>query len=94
MYKRQQYAPLRPVKIEVTDIPGMIDEIPILAVIATQINGITEIHGAKELRFKECDRIEAICFNLNNMGAQVEQLDDGTLFSAFKNRNGVGNNAD
>ena len=83
-----QYAPLRPVKIEVTDIPGMIDEIPILAVIATQINGITEIHGAKELRFKECDRIEAICFNLNNMGAQVEQLDDGFIIKGSSTLNG------
>ena len=83
-----QYAPLKPVKIEVTEIPGMIDEIPILAVIATQINGITEIHGAKELRFKECDRIEAICFNLNNMGAQVEQLDDGFIIKGSSTLNG------
>ena len=55
----------------------MIDEIPILAVIATQAEGKTIIRGAEELRVKESDRIESILFNLRNMGAIVEEFNDG-----------------
>ena len=58
-------------------VPSMIDEIPILAVLATQAEGITEIHGAAELRVKECDRINAICINLKRMGADITEFDDG-----------------
>ena len=55
----------------------MIDEIPILAIIATQAEGKTIIRGAEELRVKESDRIESIIFNLRNMGAIVEEFNDG-----------------
>tara|TARA_B100000029_G_scaffold516539_1_gene630676 strand:+ start:7020 stop:8264 length:1245 start_codon:yes stop_codon:yes gene_type:complete len=84
-----EYSNLKPVKIEISDIPGMIDEIPILAVIATQINGVTKVKGAKELRFKECDRIKAICHNLNNMGANIEQFDDGFIIKGPSTLNGT-----
>jgi len=68
---------LESIKINKDQIPGLIDEIPILSVIATQAEGKTEIRGAKELRFKESDRIKAIIFNLRNMGASIEEYDDG-----------------
>ena len=68
---------LRSVRLDRNEIPKLIDEIPMLAVVATQANGVTEIRGAGELRFKECDRIEAICCNLKNMGVQIEEFDDG-----------------
>ena len=42
----------------------------ILSIVASQANGKTEIRGAKELRVKESDRIQAIVYNLRNMGAQ------------------------
>jgi shikimate dehydrogenase len=58
-------------------VPALIDELPLIAVLATYAHGTTEVRGAKELRVKESDRIEAIATNLRAMGADVEVLDDG-----------------
>jgi len=58
-------------------VPRLIDEIPVLAVLATQAHGTTEIADAKELRVKESDRIETVAGNLARMGARVETLPDG-----------------
>lgn len=60
-------------------IPQIIDEIPVLAVAATQARGETKIVDAGELRVKETDRIQAICLNLKAMGAKVEELEDGLI---------------
>lgn len=70
-------APLRSVSLSQPEIPGIIDELPVLAVLATQAEGITEVRDADELRLKESDRIAAICSNLLRMGADVTELDDG-----------------
>ena len=59
------------------DVPGVIDELPILAILATQANGTTIVKGASELRVKECDRINAICLNLRKMGGDIIELEDG-----------------
>jgi len=69
--------PLQSININENDVPGLIDELPIIAILATQATGKTEVRGAKELRVKECDRIYAVCSNLKNMGANIEELDDG-----------------
>ena len=66
-------------KILEQNIPNIIDEIPILAILATQAEGRTVIKGAKELRYKECDRIYAICSNLKKMNANIQELDDGFI---------------
>jgi 3-phosphoshikimate 1-carboxyvinyltransferase len=58
-------------------IPRMIDEIPILAVAATQAEGTTEIRGAGELRVKESDRLKHLTTELTKLGANVEELPDG-----------------
>jgi len=58
-------------------VPQIIDEIPILAVMATQAQGRTEITGAKELRYKESDRVKSIVSNLQRMGASVAEHEDG-----------------
>lgn len=58
-------------------IPNIIDEIPILAVLGTQLPGGLEIRDAAELRHKESDRIAAVCGNLRRMGAEVEEFPDG-----------------
>lgn len=58
-------------------IPQVIDEIPVLAVLATQTQGGIEIRDAGELRVKESDRIRAIVENLRAMGANVEEFEDG-----------------
>ncbi len=68
--------------IEIDDpavIAAMIDEIPVLAVAATQAEGRTTIRGAGELRYKESDRIGAMATNLRAMGAHIEALDDGLM---------------
>ncbi|HVT13599.1 MAG TPA: 3-phosphoshikimate 1-carboxyvinyltransferase [Fimbriimonadaceae bacterium] len=58
-------------------VPRLIDEIPVLAVLATQCDGTTLIRDAGELRVKECDRLEAMSSGLRAMGAQIETFDDG-----------------
>lgn len=58
-------------------IANLIDEIPILAVLATQIEGGLEIRDAAELRVKETDRIKAVVENLRKMNARVEEFPDG-----------------
>jgi 3-phosphoshikimate 1-carboxyvinyltransferase len=73
------HQPLNAITITKKDVPGLVDELPIIAILATQAKGKTEIQGAKELRVKECDRIHAICKNLKKMGADIEELDDGFI---------------
>jgi 3-phosphoshikimate 1-carboxyvinyltransferase len=58
-------------------IANLIDEIPVLAVLGTQIDGGLEVRDAAELRAKESDRIAAICENLRRMNAKVVEYDDG-----------------
>ena len=58
-------------------VPDMIDEFPIFAVIASFAEGKTAVTGAKELRVKESDRIKAIVYNLNAMGIDIKELEDG-----------------
>jgi len=55
----------------------VIDELPILAVAATQLPGVSRITGARELRVKESDRIAAMAEGLSAMGADITALDDG-----------------
>lgn len=60
-------------------IPRIIDEIPIIAVAATQAKGKTVIKGAEELRFKESDRIKTTVHELKRMGANIEESRDGMI---------------
>lgn len=67
----------RPYDIDGTLVPRLIDEIPVLAVLATQCEGVSRIRGAAELRVKESDRIETVACGLRAMGASVETKPDG-----------------
>jgi len=58
-------------------IPGIIDELPILAVFGTRLDGGLEVRDAGELRTKETDRISAVVENLRRVGADVDEFDDG-----------------
>lgn len=58
-------------------IPSLIDELPLLAVVGTQIPGGIKIRDAEELRLKESDRLQATAQNLRAMGAEVDEFDDG-----------------
>ncbi|MDP2211010.1 MAG: 3-phosphoshikimate 1-carboxyvinyltransferase [Candidatus Aquicultor sp.] len=62
-------------------IPRLIDEIPIIAIAATQAHGTTVIRDAGELRVKESDRIAALTQELCKMGADIEELEDGMIIN-------------
>lgn len=70
---------LRGVTIEGNMIPKLIDELPLLAVAATQAEGRTIIRDAKELRVKESDRIETVANNLKAMGCEITATEDGFI---------------
>jgi 3-phosphoshikimate 1-carboxyvinyltransferase len=66
-----------PFRLEGLMIPQLIDELPLLAVAGSQVEGGIEIRDAGELRVKESDRIATTAMNLRSMGAEVEEFDDG-----------------
>ncbi|HFI0256253.1 TPA: 3-phosphoshikimate 1-carboxyvinyltransferase [Streptococcus suis] len=60
-------------------IPRLIDELPIIALLATQAEGTTVIRDAEELKVKETDRIQVVADALNSMGATIEPTEDGMI---------------
>jgi len=62
-------------------IPRLIDEIPIIAVLATQAKGTTIIKDAQDLRNKESDRIKAVVTELKKLGANIEETIDGIVIN-------------
>ena len=60
-------------------IPRLIDELPIIALLATQAKGTTVIRDAEELKVKETDRIQVVADALNSMGATITPTDDGMI---------------
>lgn len=63
--------------IAASEIPSLIDELPLLAVAASHARGDTVVHGAAELRVKESDRLEALVDELRRIGGHVRATDDG-----------------
>ena len=74
---RARSSPLRGVAVHANEVPALIDELPILAVVATRAAGQTLFRGAGELRVKESDRIATMAAGLSDLGAEVEALPDG-----------------
>jgi 3-phosphoshikimate 1-carboxyvinyltransferase len=70
---------LRAVDVGPDSVPSLIDELPLLACVASRAVGETRITGARELRVKESDRISAVVANLRTIGVQVEELPDGMV---------------
>ena len=68
---------LASVTVGAAEMPSMIDEIPMLACLASRAEGETVITGASELRHKESDRIAAVVRNLQAIGVEAEELTDG-----------------
>lgn len=60
-------------------IPRLIDELPIIALMATQAQGTTIIKNAEELKVKETNRIDAVAAELNKLGAKITPTDDGMI---------------
>ncbi|WP_303005875.1 3-phosphoshikimate 1-carboxyvinyltransferase [Romboutsia ilealis] len=69
-------------------IPRLIDEIPVIAVLATQAEGTSIIKDAQELKVKESNRIKAMVDNLKILGANIEELEDGMIIKGKSKLNG------
>ena len=82
-----RHASLRPVEIEPFEVPGLIDELPALAALATHGGGLS-VTGAGELRVKESDRIAALVAGLRGLGADVEESSDGFRVSGARRLTG------
>ena len=72
---------LKGIRIDGELIPRLIDELPIIALLASQANGQTVIADAEELRVKETDRIQVVADSLNAMGANVVPTEDGMIIT-------------
>ena len=75
---------LTSVEVESTTIPAIIDEIPILAVVAAYSNGITIFRNVEELKYKECDRLHAIIHNLNAFGINAYEKENSLFVEGGK----------
>lgn len=69
----------RPIAIAGNEVPSLIDEIPLLALLASAADGISTIRGARELRVKETDRIAAAADILTRLGVAIEPREDGFI---------------
>jgi 3-phosphoshikimate 1-carboxyvinyltransferase len=78
---------LPPIKGELT--AALIDEIPVLSILGSQVRGGLEISDAQELRIKESDRISALSANLRSMGAEVQEKPDGLIISGGRKLRGT-----
>lgn len=77
-----KFAPkLKSIKINEDEIPRIIDEIPLITLLATQAEGKTIINGAGELRKKETDRLHTISTQLQNMGQSVEEQQNSLIIT-------------
>lgn len=70
-------------------IPRLIDELPIISLLATQANGTTVIRDAEELKVKETDRIQVVADALNSMGANITPTDDGMIIQGKTSLHGT-----
>jgi len=75
---------LGPVSIGASEVPALIDELPLLACLAAGAGVDLEITGAEELRVKESDRISTVVANLRRVGACAEELPDGLVVRGEK----------
>ena len=75
---------LTSVEVESEIIPSIIDEIPILSVVAAYSNGITIFRNIEELKYKECDRLHAIIHNLNAFGINAYEKDNSLFVEGGK----------
>ena len=70
-------APLVATTIFAPEVPRLVDELPLVALLATMAHGTTVVRGAEELRTKETDRIETVTAALRGIGAHIEERPDG-----------------
>ena len=80
---------LRGTEIGGSLIPRLIDELPIIALLATQAEGVTIIKDAEELKVKETDRIQVVADTLNSMGAAITPTADGMIIKGKSTLHGT-----
>lgn len=68
---------LRPFAVDESLVPRLIDEVPALVALASRVDGVSVIRGARELRVKESDRLALLASNLRAIGVRCEELSDG-----------------
>ena len=76
-----QSSSLKPINLGPVDIPAVIDELPLVALLAACAQGTSKITGASELRVKETDRIATVSAELRKLGVQVTELPDGMIIT-------------
>ena len=79
---------MRAISLTAEDIPSMIDELPLVALLCAFAEGESRITGAKELRVKESDRITTTVELINNLGGDCQALEDGFLIRGKKQLSG------
>jgi 3-phosphoshikimate 1-carboxyvinyltransferase len=72
-----RHSKLRGTNVGAEDVPGAVDELPLLALVGAFAEGETVVGGAGELRFKETDRISAVCEEFRKVGVEIEEREDG-----------------
>jgi 3-phosphoshikimate 1-carboxyvinyltransferase len=72
-----QYSELNAVEVYGPEVPSLIDELPLVALLAAHARGKSHVRGAQELRVKETDRIEGVTEPLRSWGAHVRSREDG-----------------
>ena len=88
-----EFTKLKPFKIDGGIMPLLIDEIPILAVLAATVEGQSVISGAGELKVKESNRIDTVVNNLKNLGVDIVSTDDGMIIKGQANLKGAALNS-
>ncbi len=68
---------MRGVTIEGEMIPRLIDELPVIAILASQAQGTTIVKDAQDLKNKESDRIKSVCREFSKLGVNIQEKDDG-----------------
>jgi 3-phosphoshikimate 1-carboxyvinyltransferase len=70
-------APLHAIAIDEGQVPAILDELPLLGIVAAYAAGTTTVRGARELRVKESDRIAVLATGLRALGGSIVEIDDG-----------------
>jgi 3-phosphoshikimate 1-carboxyvinyltransferase len=63
--------------VEPEEVPRLVDELPLFALVAACAHGESEVRGAQELRVKESDRVETVTIALRALGIRIRERDDG-----------------
>ncbi len=85
---RIKYSSLKATKIDGALIPRLIDELPVIAVLASQADGTTVVKDAEDLRNKESDRIKCLVSELRKIGVNIEEAQDGFVVHGKSKLNG------